>query len=221
MGRNNGLLTFLMTAGLITNSMAFEITDFGNEIPGTLPRLGKTQFVPMIGLDAQDSATQQSARLTSNDDVAGTPADDLENDNQGQAGSDAFDLRLVSQDSVASLPRNADLKSEFRSIDTDAESKPGLSNTRKRRVLVFKASWCGACQALNYEWPKLEAVRWKVGETEANHIQIVDADARPDLMAKYGVYSLPTIVLIDDDKELKRQGLLNAYDIAELFHGRL
>ncbi|MFT4559701.1 MAG: thiol:disulfide interchange protein, partial [Planctomycetaceae bacterium] len=35
----------------------------------------------------------------------------------------------------------------------DTSTKPKTLKPLKRRILVFKASWCSACQFLNYEWP--------------------------------------------------------------------
>jgi len=91
----------------------------------------------------------------------------------------------------------------------------------KRKVLVFKATWCGACQSLKHEWPKLEKVGWRIGEKQTDHIQLVDADSHPDLMSRYGISSLPTLVLVDDDAEVSRRGSLGARNIAEFYYGRL
>lgn len=99
--------------------------------------------------------------------------------------------------------------------------KPAERKPLKRRVLVFKASWCGACQSLNYEWPKLRKVRWRIGTSKSDHFQFVDADQRPDLISKYSIGSLPTLVLVDGDQETGRRGGLNAVDMAEFYYGRL
>ncbi len=215
MGRIHGVAAVLMAAGLVTRAIASEVSDFGNEIPGIVPRLGKTQFVPQIELGGQSSAIQEFTQSATNEDDAVAWRTDLSRDEETKLGSDAFDLQLVSQEQNSETPTEADLSSDDR-----PESQPAPAHVRNRRVLVFKASWCGACQGLNYEWPKLRAVKWQVGDSGTDHIQIVDVDARPDLMAKYGVQSLPTIVLIENGKELRRHGLLSAYNIAELFHGR-
>ena len=88
-------------------------------------------------------------------------------------------------------------------------------------MLVFKASWCGACQSLNYEWPSLQKVGWRIGEKRTDHIQLVDADQRPDLISRYGISALPTLVLVDGDEEVDRRGSLGARNIAEFYYGRL
>lgn len=104
---------------------------------------------------------------------------------------------------------------------TSATAKPTPPKPLKRRVLVFKASWCGACQLLNYEWPKLRDVRWRIGSKDSDHFQLVDADYSPELMSRYGIASLPTLVLIEDGREISRQSSLSAKDMAEFYYGRL
>ena len=109
---------------------------------------------------------------------------------------------------------------------TTKDSKQASARTQtlkpvKRKVLVFKASWCGACQSLNYEWPSLQKVGWRIGEKRTDHIQLVDADQRPDLISRYGISALPTLVLVDGDEEVDRRGSLGARNIAEFYYGRL
>ena len=57
-------------------------------------------------------------------------------------------------------------------------------------VLVdFWATWCGPCRALA---PKIEAI----AKSFAGKVKIgkIDVDQNPELAAKYGVRSIPTIV---------------------------
>lgn len=82
-------------------------------------------------------------------------------------------------------------------------SKP-VRQERKRRVLLFTASWCAPCQALKnshegFDW--LRGAKWEIGNEPFNHIQIVDVDQRQDLVSQYGVSSLPTLVLIEPGKQ--------------------
>jgi thiol-disulfide isomerase/thioredoxin len=102
-----------------------------------------------------------------------------------------------------------------------SSTKPKVLKPLKRKILVFKATWCGACQALNYEWPSMKKVGWRVGGKLTDHIQLVDSDERPDLVSKYRITELPTLVLVDGDKELSRRGSLGARNIAEFYYGRL
>ena len=104
---------------------------------------------------------------------------------------------------------------------TGSSAKLKVLKPLKRRILVFKASWCGACQGLKYEWPSMKKVGWRVGEKLTDHIQLVDSDLRPDLVSRYGITALPTLILVDDNNELSRQGSLGARNIAEFYYGRL
>lgn len=102
-----------------------------------------------------------------------------------------------------------------------ASTKPKTLKPLKRRILVFKASWCSACQLLNYEWPSMKKVGWRIGGKLTDHIQLVDSDERPDLVSRYGITQLPTLLLVDGDQVVGRQGSLSARNIAEFYYGRL
>ena len=64
------------------------------------------------------------------------------------------------------------------------------------KILVdFFATWCGPCKMLA---PVLE-------KTESNIKVIkVDTDEFEDLSREYGVMSIPTLVLLENGKEIKR-----------------
>ncbi len=67
-------------------------------------------------------------------------------------------------------------------------------------VLVdFFATWCMPCKMLG---PVLEGVSGKV-EDYAKIVKI-DVDENTDLARKYGVMSIPTMILIKDGKEIDR-----------------
>lgn len=57
------------------------------------------------------------------------------------------------------------------------------------KLLKFSATWCSPCKALS---KTLE------GKDLGVPIQPVDIDVEPELTAKYGVRSVPTMVLVDD-----------------------
>ncbi|WP_328319713.1 thioredoxin [Streptomyces sp. NBC_00388] len=66
-------------------------------------------------------------------------------------------------------------------------------------VLVeFTADWCGPCRQLA---PVLSAV---AGE-EAGRLKVVqlDADSNPDVMVRYGVMSMPTLMVFRDGEPVK------------------
>lgn len=64
------------------------------------------------------------------------------------------------------------------------------------RVLVdFYANWCGPCKMLS---PVLEKVSDEI------KILKVNIDENQDLARKYGIMSIPCVVLFDQGKEIKR-----------------
>ena len=74
--------------------------------------------------------------------------------------------------------------------------KQNFKELIKEKVLVdFYANWCGPCKMLA---PELERV-----ESNIKVIK-VDVDEFEDLAREYGVMSIPTLVLFEDGKELKR-----------------
>lgn len=76
------------------------------------------------------------------------------------------------------------------------DNKDDFNNFIKERVLVdFYADWCGPCKMLA---PLLEKV---------DNIDIlkVNVDAFPDLAANYGIMSIPTLILFENGKEIKKE----------------
>ena len=70
-----------------------------------------------------------------------------------------------------------------------------LLKDEKRILIDFFATWCGPCRMLG---PVLEMAK---GDTP---VVKVDTDKFEDLARKYGVMSIPTLVLVEDGKEIKR-----------------
>ena len=67
-------------------------------------------------------------------------------------------------------------------------------------VLVdFSASWCGPCQAIA---PVIESL----SEEYAGRAKVVtiDVDAETEISARYGVMSIPTLVVFKDGREAER-----------------
>ena len=70
------------------------------------------------------------------------------------------------------------------------------------RVLVdFYATWCGPCKMLA---PILEEVDER-GEAGDLLIVKVDVDEAGEIAAKYGIQSIPTLILFENGKAVKSQ----------------
>ncbi|MFD3868890.1 thioredoxin family protein [Streptomyces sp. NPDC058623] len=83
---------------------------------------------------------------------------------------------------------------------TDADFEAEVLRERERTVLVeFTAAWCGPCRRLA---PVLAAI----AEEEADRLKVVviDADSNPGTVTRYGVLSMPTLLVLRDGEPLRR-----------------
>jgi thioredoxin 1 len=64
-----------------------------------------------------------------------------------------------------------------------------------KKVLKFKASWCGPCKILSSTLSKI---------TTDVEIEEVDIEQNPTLTQQYKIRGVPTLVMVEDDVELKR-----------------
>ena len=187
---------------------------------GTLLSVSMVPSQPDRGQSAREKSAAPSALAAVNESRASL-AQPLQpertSDKRESPDKQAIDLAEFALDSEPSTKtvQTAELKDV-------AESRPTPPKVPKRQALVFKATWCGACQLLNPEWPKLRKVSWRVGNRKTDHFRMVDSDQHPDLISRHGVTALPTIILLEDGREIARTGrILNAVDLAEFYYGRL
>jgi len=74
-----------------------------------------------------------------------------------------------------------------------------------KRILRFTASWCGPCKSLAMN---LESAGLNLP------IEVVDIDVHDNLAREYGIRSVPTLVMLDENIEIKR--LIGSKTINEL-----
>ena len=67
-----------------------------------------------------------------------------------------------------------------------------------RALIDFYADWCGPCRMMA---PLLEAV---AAEREDLLVAKVNVDENAELASRFGVMSIPTLVVLEDGEEIKR-----------------
>jgi thioredoxin 1 len=80
---------------------------------------------------------------------------------------------------------------------TDGSFEQDVINSKVPVLVDFWAEWCGPCKALT---PKLE----EIANEMAGKITIVkvNIDENPDAPSRYGVRSIPTMILFKDGKDV-------------------
>ena len=74
------------------------------------------------------------------------------------------------------------------------------TNSQDKIVVVdFFATWCGPCKMLG---PVLEELAGEM-EGQADFYKL-DIDEAPDIANRFGVMSVPTLILFQDGQEIKR-----------------
>jgi thioredoxin 1 len=76
-----------------------------------------------------------------------------------------------------------------------------------KKVYKFSAAWCGPCKMLTKTLSSVES---------PVEIEEVDIDANPDLTRQYNIRGVPTLVLVEDNAELKRKvGIMSGPEFLE------
>lgn len=87
--------------------------------------------------------------------------------------------------------------------------KDFLEEINSKRVLVdFYATWCGPCKMLGL-------VLEKLSEKSIIPILKVDTDESEGLANKYNIFSIPTLIIFENGKEIKRQTGYMSYEELE------
>lgn len=82
------------------------------------------------------------------------------------------------------------------------------------KLLDFWGVWCGPCQIMK---PIIEELEKELaGKVEVVKINV---DEEPEEVAKYGVMSIPTYVVLKDGKEIGRKvGVTSKADLVKLLN---
>ena len=91
-----------------------------------------------------------------------------------------------------------DIKMELLHVN-DKNFEEKVLNAKNVVLVDFFATWCGPCQMLG---PVLESVQEEVGE-KAQIIKL-DVDEAMNTARRFGVMSVPTMIVFKDGKEVQR-----------------
>ena len=81
-------------------------------------------------------------------------------------------------------------------------------NSDKPVVVDFFATWCGPCKRMK---PNLEEF---ASASESVKVVMADVDGLQDILPDYDIVSVPTIVLFNEGKEIKRRsGYMSVEDL--------
>lgn len=81
------------------------------------------------------------------------------------------------------------------------------------KLLDFKAVWCGPCRVME---PIIEELKKELDGVE---IVVIDVDEKPEEASKYGVMSIPTYIVLKDEKEVGRKiGVISKEELLKLIN---
>ena len=65
------------------------------------------------------------------------------------------------------------------------------------KVLKFFANWCNPCKKLSFN---IHCIKSEI----TYPVEEINVETNRELAARYNISALPTMILIDDDKEVRR-----------------
>lgn len=98
-------------------------------------------------------------------------------------------------------------------IKTVPENKFNNEISNSKVLVDFYATWCGPCKMLG-------AVIENYDKKNEINILKVDVDNAPNLSAEYKIFSVPTLILFENGKELKRiSGFITEDELGKWVNG--
>jgi len=95
-------------------------------------------------------------------------------------------------------------------VNITAKPKPHGVNNMKR-ILRFTASWCQPCKTMARTLEEINA---------GIPIEVVDIDVLSDVAMEHGIRSVPTLVMMDGNIEMKRMvGMKPKQELTEWING--
>jgi thioredoxin 1 len=81
-----------------------------------------------------------------------------------------------------------------------------------KQILYFTSSWCQPCKMLS---PTMESLRGQINYNK------IDVDSGSDLIVKYKIRSVPTLVLVENGVEITRMsGNASPQSILEFYKSK-
>ena len=97
---------------------------------------------------------------------------------------------------------------------TDENYQALVAEADRKVLLDFWAVWCGPCQMLS---PTIEEI---AAENDSFLVGKIDVDQSPDLARKFGIVSIPTLIVMDGGKVAGQMvGVRSKDDILKLING--
>lgn len=82
-----------------------------------------------------------------------------------------------------------------------------------RHILYFTAEWCNPCK-------RVRPIAEELDRDNVIKFQFIDADDNTDLCRKFDIKSIPTFILIEEGKEIRRiNGAKTREQLEEFING--